>query len=253
MNIERHHNNLINAFLVNVGIRPSCLLQYIDYENNIDAEQTLEKIKTLFPDLYHTKNYQGMILCKKDLTNIQINTSKKLGDILGYPCSDDFNQIIQQNISGYVIELTCYYCYDDVIYKTQLIANRCIELNKLDDFYTIEKKCKKYIGHEIDNIELVNFIVTYEKNYNTNDIIDYVYNNKPYDPTINYHIGNIIYNMGITHDNEMIDNSFNYSKRWHRMIICLYLWLDLILDRYQIQLSDKMCKVLKWLLQVLLC
>lgn len=249
--MERHYNNLINSFLVHEGIRPACLLQYIDYSNKTDAENTLEKIKELYPELYHIPNYQGMIISNTNIVE-DLNTHSKLGKVLGYPYHDEFDQILKENISGYVIEIIGYYKYNDLMYSTQIIVNRCVELNKLKQFKEIEEKANEYIGYKIEDIELIYFSLEYEKNYNTIDIIKYVYEYKELNPTILFHIGNIIYNMGIIDDNEIINTLFDYDKCFHRWIICMYLRMDLILTKYNLILPNCILKLLKYVLEILL-
>ena len=239
--MERYYNNLINAYLVHVGVRPASLLQQVDFKNETEVFVTLDKIKELFPELHHISNYQGILL-SKTLLDDNVNTCQKLGKILGYPYSDEFKQILDENISGYVIELNCYYLKDNILYKTQIIVNRCIELNKLNEFKEIEKKENQYCGYKIDDIEIVKFNIHYEKNYNTKEILNYVYEYKPYDEHIIYHIGNIIYNMGIENTEFML--SFQYNNRFHRYIILMMLYID----DCNIRLPEYSIKTIEWAL-----
>jgi hypothetical protein len=232
--------------MVNVDVRPACLLQQVDFKHEHDITFTLSKIKELFPELYHIPNYQGIIL-SKTMINESIDNSKKLGEILGYPYKDEFNKIINENISGYFIELICYYKYDDLLYKTQLIVNRCIELNKLNEFKEIQDKAKEYIGYKFDNIELIEFSIHYEKNYTTNEILKYIYEYKPYNEDVIYHIGNIIYNMGIE-DTSFITTLFEYDNWKHRYIITLLL----IIDNNNIRLPHVTLQPIEWILKKLL-
>lgn len=245
--MDPHHNNLINAFLVNAGIRPASLLQQIDYKNIEDSYYTLSRIKELFPELYHIPNYQGIIISKTNIIE-PIDTCEKMGYALGYPCSDEFNQIINEQISGYIIELICDYYNHGKLYTTILIANRCITPYKINEFIKLVKEATQYIGYQFDDIELVDFIVNYEKIYNTNEILNHVYRNKKINSEIIYHIGNIIWNMGIIDDNEIM-NMFHYHKKMHRYIIIGFLWLDIFLDKYNIILPDFTLKPLKCLLK----
>lgn len=239
--MERYYNNLINAYLVDVGVRPAALLQPVDFKNETEVYVTLDTIKKIFPNLYHIPNYQGILLSKIMITE-PINTCKKLGKILGYPYSDEFKKILDENISGYIIELNCYYSDGDLLYKTQIIVNRCIELNKLKEFKEIEEKANKYIGNKLDGIEIIKFNIHYEKNYNTKEILDHVYHYKPYHADIIYHIGNIIYNMGIE-NTEFID-SFNYHNRFHRTIIIIILYIDYC----NIRLPEIILNIIQWIL-----
>lgn len=243
-----HHNNLINAFLVNVGVRPGCLLQIIDYKNQNDAQVTLDKIKELFPELYLSPNYQGILITKTPVDH-EIDTCEKLGEILGYPYKDEFTKMINENTSGYVMELTCYYIVDDCIHKTQLIANICMELDKLNEFQQISDHANKYTHYKIENIELYYFSVEYEKNYNTSEVLNYVYHNKKMNPDIIYHIGNIIWNMEIIENNDIIYAYFQYNKRIHRYIVCGFLMMDLFMDKYHLRLPPFTLKPIRWLLK----
>lgn len=246
-----HYNNLINAFLVSVDIRPASLVQIIDYKNIEDSYVTLEKIKELFPALYHIPNYQGIIISKLNISDI-IDNHEKLGNILGYPCKNDFTQIINENISGYIIEIICFYYCHGIINKSQIIVNRCITLNKLNDFEKILKEANQYIGYQINDIEIIKFTINYEKIYNTSEVLNHVYNNHEINPDIIYHIGNIIWNMGITEDNEIIDTLFHYHNWFHRFVICSFLYLDIIMDKYSIVLPNFLIKPIRWVLKILL-
>ncbi len=243
--MERYYNNLINAYLVHVGVRPAALLQPVDFRNETEVFVTLDKIKTLFPKLYHISNYQGILLSKTKINN-PVNTCEKLGKTLGYPYSDEFRQILDENISGYIIELNCYYSHDNLLYKTQIIVNRCIELNKLNEFKEIEEKANQWIGNKIEDIEIVKFAIHYEKNYNTKEIIDHVYHYKPCHPDIIYHIGNIIYNMGI--ENTEFMTSFQYDKWLHRYIIVMVLCIDY----HNIRLPLITLNLIEWILNIVI-
>jgi hypothetical protein len=243
---ERYYNNLINAFMVNVGIRPASMLQVVDFKDEKDVESTLSKINDLFPDLYFIPNYQGIIISKSMITE-PLDTCEKVGEVLGYPYKDVLQKMIDENISGYLIELICYYSHDDLIYKTQIIVNRCIELDKLNEFKMLEQKANEYKGYKIENIELIQFHVHYEKDYNTHEILDYVYHHKPYDITIIHHISNIIYNMGFE-NTEFIQSVFDYHNIVHRYLIMMML----MIDKHNIRLPECTIQPIRWLLHMLL-
>ena len=65
-------NNIINSILVEEGIRNALLIQPADYDESNDTNPKMtaiqEKIKSLFPDLIFSKDYniyQGVIVSKK--------------------------------------------------------------------------------------------------------------------------------------------------------------------------------------------
>jgi hypothetical protein len=230
--MSAHYSNLINALLVHYGIRPACLFQMIDYPCIGDGYYTLEKIKELFPDLYHIPNYQGILISKTNITDT-IDTCEKLGHVLGYPYADEFNKMITENISGYMVELICYY-HNGITCKTQIMVNRCIELNKLNEFKEIMAKANELVGYTLDDIEILQFKIRYEKNYNTNEIITCIYN-RDINHNVLFHIENIIYNMGL--DATMID-SFNEYKWFHRTVITRLLYLDIYMTKYGVMLPE---------------
>lgn len=255
MDTEPHINNIINAFLVNVNIRPASLLQHVDYVDKEYSYYTLKKIKELYPELYQIKNYQGVIITKKEI-NEEIDTCEKVGNILGYPYKDDFKKILKEKLGGYKVQLNCIYLLNEEIEQTTLFVNRCIELNHLDKFNDIAKLANEYTDHiiEFDNmtIQLLYFTITSEKIYSSRYVLTYVYNNNPPNEDIIFHIGNIIYNMGIIENNEIIYNYFNYDKCLHRYIVCMYILGDILMDKYRIILPKYTYKPLKYILYGLL-
>jgi len=87
----------INCYLVLHDVRPACLIQFIDYneesEMNNKSNNILRLLKDLFPTLHHLKISQGMLISKLPLSESDVDTNTKLGIQLGYFCSDTFDQI----------------------------------------------------------------------------------------------------------------------------------------------------------------
>jgi len=87
----------INCFLVENEVRPACLIQFIDYgeisEMNNKSNTILQLLKKYFPTLHHLKINQGMLISKDELNNSDVDTNTKLGERLGYLCSDTFDRI----------------------------------------------------------------------------------------------------------------------------------------------------------------
>ena len=93
-------NNLLNCILVMENIRPSMLIQPVDYsevsEKDKKTKSILDEIKKIFPKLKqsnHYQEYQGIIISKKNYNNRIDISLEEMGKILGYPCYKDFNNI----------------------------------------------------------------------------------------------------------------------------------------------------------------
>jgi hypothetical protein len=87
----------INCYLVDKGVRPACLIQFIDYgetsEMNHKSNTILKLLEHHFPALHHLKINQGMLISKSVVQVSDVNTNTKLGNKLGYLCSDTFDRI----------------------------------------------------------------------------------------------------------------------------------------------------------------
>jgi hypothetical protein len=92
-------NILLNAILVNEGVRSAMLIQPADYSERTGKDKKtssfVSKIKKLFPALQSSDTYdiyQGTIISKKSYDGKVISLGK-MGEILGYPCYADFETL----------------------------------------------------------------------------------------------------------------------------------------------------------------
>jgi hypothetical protein len=169
---EKVYEILINLILVKEDVRPGYLIQYIDYQeikkSKIFVDSLLKTINTLFPELIQSNKYehnQGVIISKTDYNGCLDIGNKKMGEILGYPCFDDFDDLIGNKTSYYITDI---YVYVE-IYKIQLLANKC-KKKKNSEFTSIKNKAelvlknKKYnciFTKEISvKIETIKFLTT---------------------------------------------------------------------------------------------
>jgi hypothetical protein len=90
---------LLNAILVNEGVRSAMLIQPADYSERTGKDKKtssfVSKIKKLFPALQSSDTYdiyQGTIISKKSYDGKVISLGK-MGEILGYPCYADFETL----------------------------------------------------------------------------------------------------------------------------------------------------------------
>jgi hypothetical protein len=230
---EKTYDIFINLVLVTEDVRPGYLIQYVDYEdaNTIDdefgtktfVESLLEIIKELFPMLIQSTNYehnQGVIISKTDYNGIYGIDNKMMGKILGYPCFDDFDDLLGNKTNHYIIDI--YVNVDN--YKIQLLANKCKKKERLMEFEYISSRAqnvlrmKKYnyiFGGKISvNVEIT-------KNLTTQSIINNLALNKKIAKSKKKMVINILYNLGL--DDNLItyfeEGSFQYHNPVHRGLL----------------------------------
>ena len=113
----------INACLVNNDIRSAMMIQPIDYINGYKkSKQIVKNILKQFPKLKTTESIQEIIISKKSYKPTDINDNIKLGNVLGYPCANSFNKIIDEPIKPNIV-INFVAIVDGQ--KFQLIANVC--------------------------------------------------------------------------------------------------------------------------------
>ena len=225
---------ILNAILVNEGVRSAMLIQPADYnEAKGTDEKTLaivNKIKKLFPDLLLSDNYdiyQGTIISKKSYDGIYISLNM-MGEILGYPCFREFESL---NRDEPLFNLSLMVSYNNR--EISLFNNICTDKNKIDFFKLLSilafdaltnekyksllngiKINKTYV--DIDNIiptqYIINKLIT--KSIITDDEKDAIIN--------------VLYNIGFS-DN-LLDYEFQYDNSIHIGIL-----IELLLkDKYDI-------------------
>ena len=119
---------ITNSYLVNMNIRNAYLLQTNYSKNKKEIDRDMKKVIKVYPDLQISNNYteyQGPIISKHNYNNQKIS-DKKMGQILDYPCSNDWGKITG-NIKH--IRYRLYVIINNVI-KILLITNKCLYDNK---------------------------------------------------------------------------------------------------------------------------
>ena len=213
-------DSLLNAILVNEGVRPAMLVQTVDYNETVIA-----KIKHIFPELKYSDNYktnQGIIISKTEDYNGRKDISLEImGDILGYPCSKEFNTINRDRDTTYGITITATLTTGKEIH---LFANLCKDKTKLHEFNDFATKAfsafhdPKYKDLFQNNVvEKVN--VEMVKNPSIQSILQKLTNRQHVDDDDKSAIENAMFNLGFSDDgiNEFHD-IFQYNNPVHRGI-----------------------------------
>jgi len=147
---------LLNLILVSERVRPSMLVQSIDYgETELEAPKTkniLDNITIYFPHLYQSKNYnefQGVII-SYDNYDGQTLSEDEIGKILGYPYFNGYSSIDRTTIYYSII----VYC-DINGYDIQLLENISNNKNK-KIFKDFVKKAEKVLKIKVKDFIDIN-------------------------------------------------------------------------------------------------
>lgn len=219
------HDLLINCILVENDVRPSMLVQPVDYKeasgSDMKTKSILENIKKWFPSLIQSEKYkgfyQGILISKKSYDNEVISTNQ-MGQILGYPCYRDFGSVSEDKVK-YSIDV-------NVIFKDgrgteQIIANVCNDLSQKSVFENIAKEATNVLKmHRIYSSLVDEVVVEVFPIVPTSLVLNKVVRNIKLNADENGKILNIFYNFmfGIELSFFFQDN-FQYGNALHRGIL----------------------------------
>lgn len=244
---------LLNAILVNEGVRPAMLIQTSEFKEktgkDINMIKLIRYIKEIFPDLIDSseyEGYQGAIISKKNYNGKIIN-SKKMGKILGYPYYRDFPVHIDTP-ERYRILLRAELKINDSYEYIELFVNVAKDLLKIEEFYTYADKANevfksmKYIDIlKKIKINEINIDVDIEKKISINSIIRKLLSNVILDSSDKTEILNILYNMDfILYDD--YESIIQYDNPIHKGILLQLLISaknDLLKPFYPLQYFPK--------------
>lgn len=226
--------NLLNLILVEAEVRSAFLLQPADYSEATGADPVtksiLDGVKKYFPKLdlcQEYKAYQGIIISKNcggipKFDPSEIIDYNKMGKILGYPCSDEFEEIIRNK------DIIKYGVYVYVIFdshpRIQLMANVCKDKSKIDIFKNFAEKARHALRREhnklLEDIKILDIIVDTDVTIPDQVIIDRLSDVKSQslsedeEDTVN----NILYNSISEEFSEVFSKSVRYNNEYHKGI-----------------------------------
>ena len=224
---------ILNCILVNENVRPAMLVQPADYGEatgkDPKTKHIIEEINKYFPELIQSEAYevyQGIIISKTDYNGQEISL-ERMGEILGYPCYKEFEQIDPDEIS-YIVRLHAVRGDGE---EFHLISNACKDKTTLPQFNRLAVNAKQAFnlpkyrellgGSTISNVKVI-----VETDIPIQQLINnLIKNNKLEDMEIDAFI-NVLYNFGFSE--KMLSYKFQYNNPVHKGII-----LDLLLrDRF---------------------
>jgi hypothetical protein len=215
--------NIINLILVHEDVRPAMLLQPQDRGEVTGADPKTKKIldtmKIEFPHLIYSENYemyQGIIISKINYDEQYISLNK-MGEILGYPCYKDFEDLDRSQIT-YTISISATLANGQ---KNQILVNVCKDgVSKL--FEEICSKANSVFSKEeyTSLFGHITFDLQINENIPPHKIIDKLINSEIITPADTQEISNIIYNFGFKMEvsKEIIEN-IQYTNSIHKGIL----------------------------------
>ena len=236
--------NILNAILVNEGVRSAMLIQPADYNegtgNDTKTLSIVKKIKKLFPKLLSSNNYkiyQGTIISKKSYDDKdKVISLENMGEILDYPCFNDF-ETLNRDEPLFALELIV--SYNDTSYNDKeipLFTNICKDKKIIDKFNVLSAKAfraltnekNKGILNEIKINKINKIYVNIENIIPTQYIINKLMTKKKLSDEEIKVITNIFYNMGFS--DKLLEYEIQYNNPIHKGIL-----LDLLLkDKYDV-------------------
>ena len=213
---------LLNCILVMEDIRPSLMVQPIDYKevNGKDPKTSkiLSKIKELFPELIHSEEYemyQGVLISKKSYDGRKDIDVHEMGKLLGYPCYQDK---INKHMRSYTIEVIAY---TKIGMPIQLFANACKDDSLLKKFKTLAEKATKAFTkhHDLlirEGIDIHRVSAEIEEFIPSSVVVDKLIKNIKLSENEIFKIGNVFYNFGFE---RLTTDMIQFNNEIHKGIV----------------------------------
>lgn len=239
---QKDIENILNAILVNEGVRSAMLIQPADYgEATGTGKKTSSIVKAiikLFPNLVSSDDfttYQGTIISKQSYDG-KVISSEKMGEILSYPCFRDF-ETLNRDEPLFGIDLNVSYMDNlNTRLELPLFTNLCKDKKTVVEFKSLSTKAFEALTNEkyrkiLENIKInsINLVyVNIESIIPTQYIINKLITKKGLSVDVKNAITNVLFNMG--YSDELSGYDFQYNNPIHKGIV-----LDLLVkSKYDI-------------------
>ena len=219
---------LINAILVHENIRPAMLVQPADYGEARETEpkmaSILQKIKTYFPRLIHSNHYdiyQGTLISKKNYNGQHINLMD-MGELLGYPCYQDFE--MSRHEINYTVSIVVVIGGVDY----EIITNLCKNKAKQHEFQVLATHIQKTLSRYADLIGVVQTVhVKMTTNIPTQVLIHKLIHDLHFTKEDLDAVQNILFNFGFNMDFQFFfTDNFQYKNKVHRGLLLSLMLME---------------------------
>ena len=250
MDSSKEIENILNAILVNEGVRSAMLVQPQDYKERTGTDpitlSIVNKIKRLFPEIVSSdkyETYQGTIISKKSYDGKVISLGN-MGKILGYPCYNDYETL---NREEPLHHLQLVVSYNDNEIPLPLFNNVCKDKKTLETFNSLSTKAYRALTNEkykgiLDGIRIhkINRVyVNSEDIIPTQHIINKMVTKKKLSENEINALIDVLYNSGF---NNLLEYEFQYTNPIHKGILVgllLHRKYDLLFPFYPLQKYPK--------------
>lgn len=223
---QKDIENILNAILVNEGVRSAMLIQPADYGENTGKDKKrlsiVNGIIKQFPELKASDNYttyQGTIISKQSYDGMVISL-EKMGEILGYPCSNDF-ETLNRDEPLFDLQVVVSYNYEEM----PLFTNVCKDKRGVKKFELLSTKAFEALTNEkyrkiLDEIKIMKInkiFVNIENIIPTQYIINKLITKKGLSKEEKEKITNVLFNMG--YSDNFLEYDFQYNNPIHKGIL----------------------------------
>jgi hypothetical protein len=224
--------NVLNSILVNENVRPAMLVQPANYNEatgkDPKTKSIIEAIKKRFPALLFSeyyKTYQGVIISRTNYNGQEISL-ERMGEILGYPCYRDFDNINPAHIS---YSINVYAKQKNSNKTAELFSNVCKDETNVEEFKSFANKAKivfdkKEYNDILNGIEIDKVYIEIEKIIPTQAIINKLVDNRILEQDELDKVQNILFNFGFSMELQLYFlESFQYTNPIHKGILLALL------------------------------
>ena len=219
----------INCILVESGIRNAMLIQSADYKERDHTDpitrSKLAAISDHFPNLIQSNLEYDTLISKNRYTKNSVNSDEKVGEILGYPCSKDFQYTLDHRNDEitYTMEIVVRFTDELKITDTAVITNVCKDTSMYPVMEQLAKeaervlKINKSIGSSIKSV-----VAEIYSNIPPTYIIDKILKNVPLNEDEIDSLRGFIYNIGFP-GIELQSYNYEYNNPIHQGVLLTLL------------------------------
>jgi hypothetical protein len=206
----------LNAILVMSNVRPAFLIQPSDYKVK-KVSKLLNNISKYFPSLYHLETNWGIFISKKKLNIDNIKSNSDVGKIIGYLCSDTYDDVISNSNTKKHVYYSIFASLKNGS-NAQLFATVCPDKSSREKFEKLKSRVEKCLLNNTLTSPVISSISLDEVEIiPPSIIIEKLYSNKPLNEEEKSTIQNIFFNYGFTFEIQIYD--FDYSDSFHRGVM----------------------------------
>jgi hypothetical protein len=222
-------SEFLNCILVENDVRGAMLIQSADYrEKNYSDPITKSKLAAIskeFPTLLQSNLEFGTLISKKKYRKKNTNTNEKMGNILGYPCSNHYQYTVEHSNEEitYIIEVVVKFTEKSKLRDEALITNVCKDETTFSIMEGVAKDSERIlkqnpiVGSSIESVVAVK-TPTIPPSY----LIKKILSSAELTEREKNSLMNYIYNLGFPGD-QLLYYNYEYDNPIHKGILLTLL------------------------------